>query len=386
MSALEVSMSRYLPLVLSLIVLGIGSSLGAQLRIRDIPFESASDVLKGLPDDVYIGEAAGVATNSRGHLFVYTRTGSPQLTLGTERHFHRGAGGARLFEFDQSGKYLREIGQGLYGFIFAHTVRVDTQDNIWTVDEGSGTIVKFSPQGEVQMVLGRTPEYLPMPGFDRVSSGPPPAPTGPVGTGVQGDEFDRPTDVALDKQGNIFVADGHVNARIAKFDANGRFVKSWGSLGTAPGQFNVPHSLVTDAAGQCLCGGSREPPDSGVRQRRHLQDAVHQCRHAVDAVHDTRAPSVPLQLELERPARIRPGRGDLQTGARWAHRRQVRPRGQAPEGIQHRPRDRLPRGKPAVQLESSRAGASRSCCSNLVRATSHQLLQDAPRNFRASSR
>jgi len=178
--------------LLAAVVLGIGSSLGAQLQIREIPYESAPDVLKGLPGDVYIGEAAGVATNSRGHLFVYTRTGSPQLTLGTERHFHRGAGGARLFEFDQSGRYLREIGQGLYGFIFAHTVRVDAEDNIWTVDEGAGTIVKFNPQGQVQMVLGRTPEYLPMPGFDRVSSGPPPAPTGPVGTGVQGDEFDRP--------------------------------------------------------------------------------------------------------------------------------------------------------------------------------------------------
>ena len=88
-------MRRSLHLVLLLaVVLGIGSSLGAQLQIREIPFESAADVLKGLPDDVYIGEAAGVATNSQGHLFVYTRTGSPQLTLGTERHFHRGAGGA----------------------------------------------------------------------------------------------------------------------------------------------------------------------------------------------------------------------------------------------------------------------------------------------------
>ena len=143
----------------------LGAPLGAQLQIREIPYRVAADVLKGLPDDVYIGEAAGVATNSQGHLFVYTRTGSPQLTLGTERHFHRGAGGARLFEFDQSGKYLREIGQGLYGFIFAHTVRVDAQDNIWTVDEGAGTIVKFNPQGQVQMVLGRTPEYLPMPGL-----------------------------------------------------------------------------------------------------------------------------------------------------------------------------------------------------------------------------
>ena len=230
-------------------VLGVGSSLGAQLRIPEIPYDSAPDVLKGLPDDVYIGEAASVATNARGHLFVFTRTGSPQLTLGTERHFPRGNGAARLFEFDRSGKYLGEIGKGLYGFVFAHTVRIDPQDNIWTVDEGSGTVIKFNPQGQILMVLGRTPEYMPMPGMERVSSGPPPVQTGPVGVGVEGDEFDRPTDVAWDKQGNIFVADGHVNSRIAKFDANGRFVKSWGSLGTAPGQFDVPHSVVTDAQG-----------------------------------------------------------------------------------------------------------------------------------------
>jgi DNA-binding beta-propeller fold protein YncE len=243
-------MKRSLQLVLlAAAVFAIGGSLAAQLRIIEIPYDAA-DPLKGLPDDVYIGEVAGVATNSRGNLFVYTRTGSPQLTLGTERHFHRGNGAARLFEFDQAGKYLREIGRGLYGFVFAHTVRVDPQDNIWIVDEGAGTIVKFDPQGKVQMVLGRTPEYLPMPNMDRVNSmGTVAKPTGPVGIGVEGDEFDRPTDVAWDKQGNIFVADGHVNSRIAKFDANGRFLKSFGSQGTGPGQFNVPHSIVTDAQG-----------------------------------------------------------------------------------------------------------------------------------------
>ena len=89
-----------------------------------------------------------------------------------------------------------------------------------------------------------------MPNFERVNSmGTVAKPTGPVGVGVEGDELDRPTDVGWDKQGNIFIADGHVNSRIAKFDSNGRFVKSWGSQGTAPGQFNVPHSLVTDAQG-----------------------------------------------------------------------------------------------------------------------------------------
>src|SRR5687767_6413983 len=112
-------------------LISVGSSLSAQLRISEIPFDSAPDVLKGLPDDIYIGEAVGVATNSKGNLYVFTRTGSPQLTLGTERHLVRGNGGARLFEFDRSGKYLREIGQGTYGFVFAHTVRIDPQDNIW---------------------------------------------------------------------------------------------------------------------------------------------------------------------------------------------------------------------------------------------------------------
>ena len=251
--------SLFAPWLLLAVVLWIGSSLGAQLQIREIPFESAADVLKGLPDDVYIGEAAGVATNSQGHLFVYTRTGSPQLTLGTERHFHRGTGGARLFEFDQSGKYLREIGQGLYGFIFAHTVRVDAQDNIWTVDEGSGTIVKFNPQGQVQMVLGRTPEYLPMPGL-RSRQQWSAASADRSGRHRRPGRRVRPADRrCLDKQGNIFVADGHVNSRIAKFDANGRFVKSWGSLGTAARPVQRSAFARDRRAGERVRGGSREP-------------------------------------------------------------------------------------------------------------------------------
>src|SRR5215213_11891742 len=113
--------------------LAIVGSLSAQLRIPEIPYESAANLLKGLPDDIILGEAVGVATNSQGHLYVYTRTGSPQITIGTERIMARPNGGARLLEFDQTGKYLREIGQGLYGFVFAHAVRVDPQDNIWTV-------------------------------------------------------------------------------------------------------------------------------------------------------------------------------------------------------------------------------------------------------------
>ena len=94
----------------------------AQLNVPEIPFDSAPDLLK-MPDDIYLGEAVGVATSSKGLIYVYTRTGSVNLTTGTNRAFVRNA--ARLFEFDASGNFVREIGQGLYGFVFAHTVRVD---------------------------------------------------------------------------------------------------------------------------------------------------------------------------------------------------------------------------------------------------------------------
>src|SRR5438477_13052797 len=95
-----------------------GTAPSAQMA--DIPYDGTTNLLKGFPADTYLGEAAGVATNSQGHIFVFTRAGSPAVTLTTERTFVRGNGGARLFEFDQTGKYVREIGQGLYGFVWAH--------------------------------------------------------------------------------------------------------------------------------------------------------------------------------------------------------------------------------------------------------------------------
>src|SRR6478672_13597478 len=109
-------------------------------------FESAANALT-LPDDIYFGEVGGVATNSRGDIFVYTRTGHPTLSMATARPFAHG--GSRLFQFDRSGKFTREIGQGLYGFLFAAQIRVDSQDNLWVVDEMSGMVIKFDPQGRV---------------------------------------------------------------------------------------------------------------------------------------------------------------------------------------------------------------------------------------------
>src|SRR5437868_498908 len=153
-------MKRNLCMLIVVFAFLASTSSFAQNAVPEIPYDSAPNFLK-LPDNLYLGEAAGVATNSKGHVFVYTRTGSPRVTIGTNRTFARSS--ARLFEFDQNGKYVREIGQGLYAFVFAHAVRVDRQDNIWVIDEGSNMIIKFDPDGRVLMTLGRKPEALTVP-------------------------------------------------------------------------------------------------------------------------------------------------------------------------------------------------------------------------------
>jgi hypothetical protein len=165
----------------------------------------------------------GVATNSKGHVFVYTRSAN-----------------TRLFEFDQNGVYVREIGVGNYGFEFAHSVRVDPEDNIWVVDEGTNMVIKFNPAGHVVMVLGHRPEVM----EGAVASN---VPVVPAEKYILG----RPTDVAWDAQGNIFVSDGYVNNRVVKYDKNGRFLKQVGSekAGNATNQFNLPHGIAVDAKG-----------------------------------------------------------------------------------------------------------------------------------------
>src|SRR5580704_4744994 len=234
---------------------GVMLLAAAQAQTPEISFDSVANQLK-YPDNITIGEVAGVATNSKGNLFVYTRTGHPTISRGTSRPFAHG--GSRLYEFDRTGKYVREIGQDTYAFLVAQQVRVDPQDNIWIVDQMSSMVIKFDPAGRVQLLLGRKSES------ERVPSNPPPGGRaggggaegpparggrGPAGAGAQSDLFQRPTDVAWDAAGNIYVADGYGNARVAKFDKNGKFIKSWGSRGPGPGQFNSVRGLALDAQG-----------------------------------------------------------------------------------------------------------------------------------------
>src|SRR6202171_4180458 len=122
----------------------------AQQSVPEIPFDSVPDFLK-LPPGMNFGEVPGVAVNSKGHVFVFTRSNS--------------AGGpafaptaAQLLEFGPGGELLGEVGKGLYAWSFAHSVRIDKDDNIWAIDKGSDMIVKFNQAGRVMMVFGRRKE------------------------------------------------------------------------------------------------------------------------------------------------------------------------------------------------------------------------------------
>jgi DNA-binding beta-propeller fold protein YncE len=184
----------------------------AEEPIPKLNYEAVPDFFQ-LPAGEHFVEVAGVAVNSKGHIYV----------------FHRGK--HPLMEFDASGKYLRSIADDL--FVTAHTVRVDTEDNIWTTDVGSYVVLKLSPEGRVLLSLGR----MRTPGDDVL-------------------HFNQPTDVAFDRERNIYVADGEGNSRVLKFNKFGNVLLGWGMKGSGPGQFDLPHSIAVD--GDLVYVGDRE--------------------------------------------------------------------------------------------------------------------------------
>jgi hypothetical protein len=193
-----------------------------------IPWRSDPDFLK-IPAGMYFGETMGIARNSRGQVYVFTRLGDA----------------SRLLQFDQNGNFMREIGRNSYAFTMAHGVYVDAQDFVWTIDEGTNTVIKWNPTtARPEMILGRRYESLEGLG-PAIAPIPPPHPYA----------FNRPSDVVVDAQGNIFVADGYNNNRAIKYDRNGRFVASTiGTRGREPGQMHLPHSITADNAGNIYVG------------------------------------------------------------------------------------------------------------------------------------
>ena len=221
----------------------------AAATVPELPFESVPNPLQ-FPPDIHLGEVAGVAVNSKGNIFVFSRgnsTGPAYM-----------AAAAQLLEFDKSGKFIREIGKNLFGWAYAHAVRIDKQDNIWIVDKGSNLILKMNPQGRVEWVFGRKGEssHLDVPpdyasqlsgileragvAVTRPQNNNPRNPV-PV---HRDNVFNQPTDVAWDSQGNSYFTDGYVNSRVGKANAKGEWVASWGSLGNGPGQFDTPHGVA----------------------------------------------------------------------------------------------------------------------------------------------
>ena len=198
-----------------------------------IRYQSVPDFLKLAPD-MYFGEVAGVALNSKGHVFVFSRgdTTGPAY----------GAAAAQLLEFSADGKFIREIGHHLYAWSFAHSVKVDKDGNVWVADKGSDMVIKFNPEGRVAMVFGRKQEASDE-GTEPLRHPKPPLPP------VDG-MFRQVTDVAWDAAGNTYISDGYINSRVAKIDKDGNWLKSWGEPGDGPGQFNTPHSIAVDAEGR----------------------------------------------------------------------------------------------------------------------------------------
>ena len=188
------------------------------------PYTTITDFFK-LPAGRIMGSSSAVEVDSKGHIWIAERCGANTCAGSTVDP---------ILEFDQSGKLLRSFGAGM--FIFPHGFAIDKQDNIWVTD-GQGrdklghVAIKFSPDGKVLMTLGK-----------------------PGVAGDTSDTFNQPNDVAIAPNGDIFVSDGHDevtgNARVLKFDRNGKFIKWWGGHGSGPGQFEGPHSLAFDSKGR----------------------------------------------------------------------------------------------------------------------------------------
>ncbi|HXE05937.1 MAG TPA: peptidyl-alpha-hydroxyglycine alpha-amidating lyase family protein [Bryobacteraceae bacterium] len=276
---------------LILALLSAGAAAFAQVRPPEIPYDSAPNFLK-LPANLYLGEVAGVAVNSKGHVFVFSRSSTTGPAFG--------AAAAQLLEFGPDGKYIREIGKNLYAWSFAHAVRIDKDDNIWVVDKGSDMIVEFNPEGRVVMVFGRKKEAGDE-GDTPWTHVKPPRPA------IDG-EFRQPTDVTWDLEGNIFISDGYINSRVAKYDRNGDWVKQWGEPGSGQGEFNTPHSIVADTQGNIYVAD---------RGNRRIQVFDHDGTFLREITIDIPAPADAQTWMGPRP---NPGAPDktMQPGSPWA--------------------------------------------------------------------
>ena len=175
-----------------------------------LPYELEANWLK-LPAGWNLQETPGVAVGPRQQVYIFHRGDHP------------------IIEVDRAGKFVRSMGEGLFGA--AHGMKVDSEGNLWVTDRGDHTVLKISSVGRVLMVMGRK---------------------GQPGEGE--DNFNSPTDIAFAANGDFYVSDGYGNSRIVKFTKNGEFITAWGKAGQGPGEFNLPHAVAVDADGKVYVG------------------------------------------------------------------------------------------------------------------------------------
>jgi hypothetical protein len=186
-----------------------------------------------LPDGRKWGSTAGIDIGPDGNVWAYDRCGGNSCETSELDP---------ILEFDQkTGKNLAHFGKGL--FVQPHGFFVDKQGNVWVADAQAAKdkskglqVFKFSPDGKVLLTLGKK---------------------GTAGMGP--DIFGAPTDVVVAPNGDIFVTDGHQgcnceNARVVKFDKNGKFLMEFGKKGAGPGEFDGPHALAFDSRGRLFVG------------------------------------------------------------------------------------------------------------------------------------
>ena len=271
---------RILAAVAVAVVLAAAPSVQAQ-TVPQIAFDSVPNPLK-MPPNLYLGEVSGVAVNSKGHVFAFSRgsTSGPAYA----------AAAAQLLEFQADGTFVREIGHGLYAWSFAHAVKVDAKDNIWVTDKGSDQVVRFDPQGRVTMVFGRKQEASDE-STEPLKHPKPPLPP------VDG-MFRQVTDIAFDKAGNGYISDGYINSRVAKVSKDGEWLTSWGTPGDGPGQLNTPHSIATDAQDNVYVA------DRGNRRIQVFDTQGKLLRQiTIDVAYDTNAkPAIGNKLTFPLPA------------------------------------------------------------------------------------
>jgi DNA-binding beta-propeller fold protein YncE len=192
------------------------------------PYRTVENWAK-LPDARKWGQTIGVDVDPDGKsIWVFERCGGTTCD---------GSPVAPILKIDASGNVVKSFGADM--FVFPHGLYVDRDGNVWVTDgRGKGgkghQVFKFNPDGKVLMALGKA---------------------GITGDGP--DTFNSPSDVLVAPNGDIFVADGHggdTNARIVKFDKDGKFIKSWGKKGAGPSEFNVPHTLAMDSSGRLFVG------------------------------------------------------------------------------------------------------------------------------------